>query len=138
MNAGEDFLDLVRREEEKAAPLTGVFGMSRHGSYVGRRFLDFDRIDFRTGESRWVNIFVPGTESGLKPLKPDEQPYGWDGKINDYSAEIAVWWAFEITTELEAREFMAAHRPLVHFEYVRDFRTHSLDVKYNGTKWIVV
>ncbi len=134
----KDFIEFISREAEKSAPFESIFGFSKEGRYIERQFLDFERIDFRIGESKWVNIFVPDTESGVKPLSLQEQPYGWDGKINEYSAELAVWWAFEITTESESREFLRMHKPTVRFEYVSDFLNHDLTVKFNGKKWIVV
>jgi len=137
LTMGTAFIDYIRNEEEKAAPFDGIFGFSREGKYVDRCFLDFERIDFRTGESRWVNIFVPETESGIKPMDPGDQPYGWDGKINEYSAEMAVWWAFEIMTPDESRDFMTLHKPRVRFEYVQNFSTHEFTVKFNGEKWVV-
>ena len=68
--------------------------------------------------ANYIDIRVPVTAGGAKPLDEDKQPYFWSGMINEYVAEMAVWWAFDLLTENEAREFMSAHSPSVVFGYL--------------------
>jgi hypothetical protein len=55
------------------------------------------------GGDSCVQITVPAAGSGVAPSAYEQQPFGRSGRINVYSAEFAVWWAFELTGEGEAR-----------------------------------
>mgnify|MGYP006282782763 CR=1 FL=1 len=117
------------------------FGFSSEGQLVGKWATDVQRLEWFFGRmqgSNWVQVYVPATDSGIEPMDPDEQPYGWTGFINDYLAENAVWWAFEILTVQEAWDFMTTHRPGVTFSYVENGLPHTLNVRFDGITWIVL
>ncbi len=138
LSVNKDFIELIREEMEITPSPDCVFGFDREGEYVGSWLADLERIDRGSRNTRWVQIIVGETETGVKPERAQECRYGWSGKINEYAAETALWWAFDILTESEAREFMASHRPVVHFEYAQRSKCHRVSVKYDGLKWIVI
>lgn len=118
-----------------------VFGFSKKGNLISSWCSDLERLEFYFGlviSCRWINIFVPTTRSGIAPLNTKEQPYGWKGFINEALAEQAVWWAFEILTEDEARQFMAEHNPEIIFSYIIESRPFELRVRFNGEDWIII
>lgn len=140
--------DLVRQREEAG---TGnpyrynPFGFSREGRLVNGFFkhLQFFSSGLFPGKGGTdadplVIIRVEPTETGLLPPDQDNMPYGWEGKINSFIAEMAVWWAFEILTEDEGREFLQKNHPVVHFTYNGGTHIEELTVKYNGISWIVL
>ena len=88
------------------------------------------------GGDSFVQITVPATETGVSPSAQEPQPFGWSGKINEHTAEIAVWWAFELLDEGEARDFMRKHRPTVIFRFFGDGRFSELVTRFNGLSWI--
>jgi len=115
---------------------SSVFGLERDGEF--RKWLiDLERIDLLTASSKWVLVTVPTTETGIKPSFPSEHPYAWSGKINEYAAELSVWWAFELLTEDEAEDFLRKHRPLVIFEYAEFGKAEILTARYDGSGWTV-
>ncbi len=117
------------------------FCFSREGQLAGKWATDVQRLQWFFGKmqnSNWIQVYVPATDSGIKPMDPDEQPYGWTGCINDYLAENAVWWAFEILTVQEAWEFMTTHRPKVTFSFVENGLPQTLNVRFDGDTWVVV
>jgi len=83
-----------------------------------------------------ILITVPATGSGVQPDAAD-MPFGWDGKINEYTAECAVWWAFGIASDAEAAAFMREHRPAVIFSYVDGRGPGEIAVRFNGEFWEV-
>ena len=117
------------------------FCHSREGQITGKWATDVQRLEWffgRMQNSNWIQVYVPATDTGVKPMNPGEQPYGWTGCINDYLAENAVWWAFEILTLDEARDFMISNRPKVTFSYVENGYPHTLNVRFDGFTWIVI
>jgi len=88
------------------------------------------------GSEELVLITVLPTGTGIYPLSPETQ-YGWTGKINEFVAEMAVWWAFEITSENEAAAFMKAEKPVVTFRYSDSNGPGEMTVKYNGEFWVI-
>jgi hypothetical protein len=120
------------------------FGLSKEGEYINHWHMGYERLgSFFTvlglnfsGVYRFVAIDVPTTDTGIVPLTLDDQPYGWDGKINAYTAEMAVWWAFELMDEREAREFMEEHCPVVIFNFMEAGKWRSLTTRFNGATWI--
>ncbi len=135
-----------RGEEPGFRSLHGPpFGPGREGEYVDPWRLGMGRIGYfgraftvsAPGGGNVVEITVPATETGVVPTI-EAQPFGWSGLINEYAAELAVWWAFEILTEEEARGFLAAHRPTVMFRYAEGGRTRELEARFDGMNWIAV
>lgn len=86
----------------------------------------------------FVHVYVPRTPTGISPLCGDEQPYGWEGPINEYAAECVIWHAFEILSDGEASDFFREHRPAVIFHYHENGVSHELEVRFEGGAWIVV
>jgi hypothetical protein len=140
-------LDDFIREQEAAASKSlqeSPFGLSREGHYVNSWLMNYQRIGFYGtsyvtrdfGEESCVQITVPPTGSGVMPSEREQQPFGWTGRINEYSAELALWWAFELLSDHEARIFMAEHRPGVIFRYFDGLGFRELDAAFNGTIWI--
>lgn len=138
----DDFAAQVEKEL-RANPLRrSPFGLSRDGESISAWELSF-RMAGLLRLSRGCNIFgsdelvliaVLPTCTGVHPLASETQ-YGWTGKINEFVAEMAIWWAFEITSEKEAAAFMKAEKPEVHFSYSDSSGLGEMTVKYNGRFW---
>jgi len=128
---------VYERTEDLQNGQRSLYGFSREGSFK-KWVLGIERISFASPFSEWIFVTVPTTGSGVSPEHADEQPYGWNGHINDYAAESAVWYAFGLLTETEAQEFMEYHRPEVIFEFVERGHPERLQVRYENGRWIVV
>lgn len=90
-------------------------------------------IDFP--EENMVFITVPPIPGGPRLLSEGDQPYGWKGQINEYVAELAVSWAFDLTGQAEADIFLIKNRPVVIFQYYIEGHCEDLVVKFNGAYW---
>ena len=101
--------------------------------YFGNAYMIRD-----SGGDSCVQITVPATGSGVAPSAQEAQPFGWSGQINEYSAELAVWWAFELIDEGEAGAFIREHRPSVIFRFFEDGHYYELVAQFNGDFWIAV
>lgn len=120
------------------------FGMGTEGSQVGTWEMVYRRIGIiRTssginffGKDDMILITVPKTETGVNPLVTD-QPFGWNGKINEFTAEMAVEWAFELLSANETAKFLAEHKPSVEFSYFDSEGPGGITVKFNGEFWII-
>ncbi|MEW6527132.1 MAG: hypothetical protein AB1444_10740 [Spirochaetota bacterium] len=113
------------------------FGDSNQGQLVEQWTTDLEGLEIfysYVRNSRWVTITVLPTKTGIRPEK---EVYRWKGYINEYIAETAVWWAFELLTESEARKFMIQHKPKVVFSFIRLGHPYELIVKFNGYCWVV-
>lgn len=121
------------------------FGLKEEGNIVsgwtmsyrraGLFYHSAGRMLFQKDEM--ILITVPPTGTGIKPLAAD-MPFGWDGKINENTAELAVWWAFEITSGNESDEFMRTNHPLVIFSYIDSDGPGEITVQFNGEFWVIV
>ncbi len=142
------FDEYVRERAAEAGPLSlhgSPFGPEREGEYVDPLRMGMERIGYYgrsyamidSGRGSVVEIVVPVTETGVAPTI-EAQPFGLRGSINEYSAELAVWWAFDLLTEGEARRFLTDHRPSVVFRYVEQGRPHELEARFDGTWWMAV
>ncbi len=140
--------DYVLEKEEEARMiglLRSPFGLSTAGKRMdgwqslGQRYELFTRYqgyaDF--APSNYIEIVVPSTSTGVRPQDEDLQPYYWDGSINEYVAEMAVWWAFDLITEKEALQFLTTHKPVVIFNYMERRRRSETSVQYEDGLWIV-
>ena len=120
------------------------FGLGSEGQYVSSWEMNYRRIGFYAhayvtrdfGSESCIQISVPATETGIEPASMNQQPFGWTGKINENSAELAVWWAFELISESEARQFIKDNKPVVLFRYYETGRFRELEVKFNGDVWM--
>ncbi len=138
----DDFAAIKEMEIKENPLLRSPFGISREGNRINAWQMNYNRISMFSishgknffGKNEMIFMSVPATETGIKPLSAD-QPFGWDGKINEYTAELAVWWAFELITENEAAEFMKTHKPVVEFSYFDSDGPGEITVKYNGKFW---
>jgi hypothetical protein len=138
--------DYVREQAASgpASPHGSPYGLGREGDFVDSWLMNYQRIGFYGnsyvtrdfGGESCVQITVPPTESGVVPLAQERQPFGWTGTINEYVAEMALWWAFELLSDQEARAFMAEHRPAVIFRFFDGGGFRELDVKFDGTIWV--
>ncbi|MBN2159239.1 MAG: hypothetical protein JW807_07575 [Spirochaetes bacterium] len=132
------------REMAALASRGSHFGTDTGGRYIDPWEMNYRRVGFYAnrfvtrdfGDDSCVRIFVPATETGVAPSE-GEQPFGWSGKINEHSAELAVWWAFELFSEGEARAFMREQRPAVLFQYMEGGALHEVEARFNGEIWIV-
>jgi hypothetical protein len=137
---------IEKMKGDSAFPGSSVFDLSEEGSLVSTFYSSFERLSIILNplagsildSGGKVRIYVPATETGIEPMSKSEQPFGWNGKINEHSAELAVWWAFEIMTETEASEFLRKNRPIVVFEYMENGGFFRLKVKYEISEWIVL
>ncbi len=89
------------------------------------------------GMGNTIQIMVPPTDTGLKTPHSNEQPYGWNGKINENTATMAIWWAFDILTDGESDEFCATHHPRVIFRFPDEGRPMTLVVQNIDGRWMV-
>jgi hypothetical protein len=120
------------------------FGLGREGQYVNSWEMNYRRIGYYAntyairdfGFESCIQITVPATETGIEPTSLNTQPFGWTGKINEYSADLAIWWAFELLSDGEARQFMKDNRPVVLFRFYESGRFRELEVKFNGDAWM--
>ncbi len=140
--------DYVREQELEAGP--GRFkqsrlGLSREGSFVNSWQMNYQRIGYFANtymvrdfsDDSCVQILMPPTDTGVVPSENEQQPFGSTGMINEYTAELALWWAFELLSEDEARRFMEEHRPTVLFRYYDDGGYRELEARFDGEVWIV-
>lgn len=120
------------------------FGMDTGGNFVSGWTMSYMRagLFFRSaGKMLFQNddmilITVPETETGIRPLAAD-MPFGWDGKINSNTAELAILWAFEITSGSEAERFMRENNPSVIFNYLDTDGPGEIRVQFNGEFWVI-
>ena len=120
------------------------FGLSVEGVYINPWQMNYERIGYYAntcmirdaGGDSCVRITVPPTETGVSPSTREPQPFGWSGKINEDIAERAVWWAFELLDDGEARAFMKEHRPVVIFNFYENGGFCELVTRFNGDFWI--
>ena len=151
MNSGTEIhkrLDDYVREMELLAgqhPLwESRFGFSKEGRYVNSWEMNYRRIGYYAhtyvtrdfGPDSCIQIYVPDTETGIAPAAQELQPFGWTGKINEHTAELAVWWAFELLSDCEARQFMKEHKPVVLFRFYETGGYRELEAKFNGENWM--
>lgn len=140
----DDFVAEKEKETRDNPFIRTPFGSFTGGNLVSGWEMSFRLIGMYTG-SGGKNLFsrddrilitVPRTETGIEPLAAD-MPFGWDGKINSSSAELAVWWAFELTGGDEAAEFMRKHHPRVTFSYIDSNGPGEITVGFNGECWVI-
>jgi hypothetical protein len=120
------------------------FGLSSEGRYVNSWEMNYRRIGYYAhtfvtrdfGPESCIQVSVPATETGIEPVSLNQQPFGWTGKINEYSAELAIWWAFELLSDGEARQFMKDNKPVVLFRFYESGRYRELVVKFDGDAWM--
>lgn len=120
------------------------FGLSTEGNEVNTWEMVFKRIGLvRTtfgknffGKDEMILITVPKTETGVQPLASD-QPFGWDGRINEAAADMAVCRAFELMYDNEIEQFLKAHKPSVNFSYFDSDGPGEISVKFNGEFWVI-
>lgn len=138
--------DYVRFRDKRDArpPVSSPFGLSRVGNFLNPWQTVAQRAEYylklsgrgQTADLNYLQVFVEIEEPGIQAA--EEQPFLWDGKINEYAAELAVWRAYEILTEKEGAEFMKKNRPRVTFVYMENGRDHELIVRYDGGSWIIM
>jgi len=127
---------LEQQKKDTVQFIQSPFGDEKAGEFVEFAY-GFERFDIFRGSSRYTNVYV-STETGLAPSAKGSQPYMWTGKINEFAADAAVWYAYGLLGDGEAREFMFANRPEVIFEFVQYMSRSSITVKLNGEYWVVV
>lgn len=140
----DDFAAQTERELQENPLRRSPFGLSREGECISVWEMSV-RMAGNLRALRGYNIFgsdelvvitVPPTCSGMHPLSSVSQ-YGWTGKINEFVAEMAIWWAFEITSDEEARKFMKEEKPAVTFTYSDSTGPGEMTVSYNGEFWVI-
>jgi len=145
LNRLDDFAAEKEKEVKGDPFLRTPFGLSREGTRIGTWQMVFNRIGlfYRSagknifGNDDMTLITVPATENGIHPSAED-QPFGWDGKINEYTAEMAVCWAFDLMSDSETSEFLKINRPVVVFSYLDSDGPGEISVKYNGRFWQII
>ncbi len=143
-NRLDDVVAEIERETGGDPFVRTPFGTSKEGNMSGGWSMSLRRAAlFTAGPGRYlfskddlILVTVPATGSGIEPLATN-MPFGWDGKINESTAELAVWWAFEITSETEASEFMRQNRPEVIFSYFDADGPGEVTVAFNGEFWVI-
>jgi hypothetical protein len=140
----DEFAHGQEENEDRNLLRKSPLGLDRDGDFVNSWEMNFRRIGYciqslvinTSGDDSLIQITVPATETGVTP-DMREQPYGWTGQINEYAAELAVWRAFDLLTDVEARLFLNEHRPSVCFQYFVDGASRELEAKFNGEFWLV-
>lgn len=141
----DDFAAEMDREVLNNPLKHSPFSLHRSGECISTWEMTFRKIGLLRysggcnifGDEEIVFITVPATETGIHPLVTG-QPFGWTGKINEYVAEMAVEWAFELISSGESAEFMQVNRPSVIFSYSDSDGMGEVSVKYNGRYWVFV
>ncbi len=140
----DDFAAAKEHETKDNPFVRSPFGLSTEGNFISGWTMAYRRIGI-ISSSYGRNLFskddlilitVPQTETGIRPLAND-MPFGWDGKINSNTAELAVWWAFELISGNEAEEFMQKNHPDVIFSYFDSDGMGEMSVKFNGSFWVI-
>jgi hypothetical protein len=145
LNRLNDYAAAKELEAKENPFINTPFGMSTEGSQVGTWEMVYKRIGLiRTsfginffGKDDMILITVPKTETGVQPLVND-QPFGWDGKINEDTAQMAVEWAFELLSKSETELFLKEHKPSVDFSYFDSEGPGEMTVKFNGEFWVII
>ncbi len=138
----DDFAAEKEREISDNPFVHSPFGLNREGNFISGWNMSYRMAGLYTrsfgrnlfSKDEMILITVPATETGVKPLARD-MPFGWDGKINENTAELAIWWAFEIISGTEADEFLQNHHPSVIFNYSDSDGMGEITVKFNGRFW---
>ncbi len=141
-----DLVELKNKQAEILKQNYTPFGFSKEGDIIHSFQANIHNIQLFTLqgllsgsiEDQIIRIFLPSTRFGMSPRSELTQPFGWTGKINEYAAEVSVWWAFEILTDNEGTRFMELQRPAVFFHYMEKNFFHELEVRYNGNFWEVL
>ncbi|NMB64680.1 MAG: hypothetical protein GYA16_07405 [Spirochaetes bacterium] len=129
-----DFVNSMIEEWGEDNPF---YGLKNNGQLV-EQWTNLDGLEIfysYVRNSKWVTVTVLPTETGIHPVS--NSVYKWKGYINEYIAETAVWWAFELLTEMEAKKFMIQHKPEVKFTFIRLGHPYELVVKFDGYCWVV-
>jgi len=142
LNRLDDFAAGKEKEAKGDLLLTTPFGVSREGNWGNTWQMIYNRIGmfYRSagknifGNDDMTLITVPATETGIHPLA-DDQPFAWNGKINEYTAEMAVCRAFELMSDRDTSEFLKINKPVVVFSYLDCDGPGEISVKYNGNFW---
>ena len=114
------------------------YGLDHEGQLIEQWTTDLDGLEIYYSyvrNSKWVKVIVLPTETGICP---ERDIYKWKGCINEWIAETAVWWAFELLTENEAKAFMIKNKPVVKFQFIRLGHPHELTAKFDGYYWVVI
>ncbi len=114
------------------------YGLDHEGQLIEQWTTDLDGLEIYYSyvrNSKWVKVIVLPTETGICP---ERDLYKWKGYINEWIAETAVWWAFELLTENEAKAFMIKNKPVVKFQFIRLGHPHELTAKFDGYYWVVI
>lgn len=114
------------------------FGFSTNGQLIEQWTTDLDGLEIFFNvvrNSRWIKITVLQTATGLYPEY--ECTYKWKGYINEWVAETAVWWAFDLLSQAEARNFMVQHKPRVQFQFMRLGHAYEFITMFDGYNWVV-
>lgn len=139
----DDFAGAMEREIKDNPFLRSPFGLSHDGQSISTWEMSFRRLGLYRGtggcnifgKEEMIIITVPSA-SGIHPLVDNGQ-FGWTGKINEFVAEMAVGWAFEIIWDNELKEFLQKNMPKVSFAYSDSNGPGNITVKYNGRYWII-
>ena len=140
----DDFAAQMDRELKEDPLRRSPFGMDTEGAEVGAWEMCFRRIGMFTStggrniysRSETIMITVPPTETGIHPTAAD-MPFGWTGKINSSSAEMAVTRAFELVSDKEISEFLRVNKPSVIFSYIDSDGPGEATVRYKEGFWIL-
>ena len=114
------------------------YGLSHEGQLIEQWTTDLDGLEIlynHVRNSKWIRVIILPTETGIRP---ERDLYKWKGCINEWIAETAVWWAFELLTENEAKAFMMKNKPVVKFQFIRLGHPHELTAKFDGNYWVVI
>ncbi len=141
-----NYVAMKIKEAEKHALSYSPFGFSTAGEIVHSfqtSILNIQQFTLQGrlhphAEDQVIKIIVPRTITGISPEKETGQTFGWKGSINEYAAETAVWWAFDILTEDEGDRFLENERPSVIFQFIEMASFQELTVNYNGKYWDVL
>ena len=139
-----DYVTEKENEVKKNPFINTPFGMSNEGNIINSWMMNFNRLGLYYvssgrnlfGKNEMIIISIPPTETGIHPLSTEDS-FGWDGKINEYTAEMAVCSAFELISQSETSQFLKANKPSVDFSYIDNDGPGGISVKFNGEFWII-
>lgn len=135
----------AKESEVSANPfLVTPFGSETAGYQVSEWQMNFNRLGIFNsmggrnlfGKSDMIIVTVPSTDTGVHPLQ-QYSSFGWEGKINESTAEMAIMQAFELYSGDEISEFLIKHRPVVEFSFIDSNGPGNISVRYNGRYWVI-
>ena len=138
----KEYIRYKQSENDRFSFSESLFSEHGKGEFVHQWAAAVQSIEFFT---RFRGITDFGGRSTIKItvrtsvpcIKEDEDPFFWNGPINEYPAEAAVMRAYELLTPGELEEFIRVYKPEVTFSFFENNHPALLIVVNSGMGWEV-